>query len=98
MTDILESIRRILVPIHKEGYPFIAIALVLAVLLGSWWSPFGWIGAILTVWVCYFFRDPQRVTPVRDGLVVSPADGRVSLITTAVPPAELGMPAAPMLR
>ncbi len=98
MTDILESIRRIIVPIHKEGYPFIAIALVLAFLLGSLWSPLGWIGAILTVWVCYFFRDPPRVTPVREGLVISPADGRVSLITTAVPPAELDLPPEPMKR
>ena len=62
------------------------------------WSPLGWIGAILTVWVCYFFRDPPRVTPLRDGLVVSPADGRVSLITTAVPPAELDLPPEPMTR
>jgi phosphatidylserine decarboxylase len=98
MTDILESIRRILVPIHKEGYPFIAIAAVLAFLLGSWWSPFGWIFGIITLWVCYFFRDPQRVTPIRDGLVVSPADGRVSLITTAIPPAELDLPQEPMTR
>ncbi len=98
MSDILESIRRIIVPIHKEGYPFIAIALVLAILLGSLWSPLGWIGAILTIWVCYFFRDPQRVTPVREGLVISPADGRVSLITTAVPPAELDLPQEPMKR
>jgi phosphatidylserine decarboxylase len=98
MTDILESIRRIIVPIHKEGYPFIAIALVLAFLLGSLWSPLGWIGAILTAWVCYFFRDPPRVTPVREGLVISPADGRVSLIATAVPPAELDLPPEPMKR
>jgi phosphatidylserine decarboxylase len=98
MTDILESIRRILVPIHKEGYPFILIAAVATLLLGSWWSPLGWIGTILTVWVCYFFRDPQRVTPIRDGLVVSPADGRVSLIATATPPAELDLPPEPMTR
>jgi phosphatidylserine decarboxylase len=98
MTDILESFRRVLVPIHKEGYPFIAIAAVVTLLLGSWWSPLGWIGAIITGWVCYFFRDPPRVVPVREGLVVSPADGRVSLITTVVPPAELDLPSEPMTR
>src|SRR5689334_15073098 len=98
MSDILESIRRILVPIHKEGYPFIAIALAATVILAWLWSPLGWIGAIFTVWVCYFFRDPPRVTPLRDGLVVSPADGRVSLITTAVPPVELDLPREPMTR
>jgi phosphatidylserine decarboxylase len=98
MSDILESMRRILVPIHREGYPFILIGLVATILLAMLWSPLGWIGTILTVWVCYFFRDPPRVTPIRDGLVVSPADGRVSLITTAVPPAELDLPAEPMTR
>jgi phosphatidylserine decarboxylase len=98
MTDVLDSIRRILVPIHKEGYLFIAIAAVLTFLLGSFWSPLGWLGAILTAWVCYFFRDPERITPLRDGLVISPADGRVSLITTAVPPAELELPQEPMTR
>lgn len=98
MSDILDSMRRVLVPIHKEGYPFIVIALIATLLLGSWWSPLGWVGAILTIWVCYFFRDPPRVTPIREGLIVSPADGRVSLITTAVPPAELNLPHEPMTR
>jgi phosphatidylserine decarboxylase len=98
MTDILESMRRLFVPIHKEGYPFILIALVATIVLALLWSPLGWIGTILTVWVCYFFRDPPRVTPIRDGLVVSPADGRVSLITTAVPPVELDLPPEPMTR
>ncbi len=99
MTDILESMRRIIVPIHKEGYPFILIGLFVTILLAIFaWSPLGWISAILTVWVCYFFRDPLRVTPIREGLVVSPADGRVNLITTAVPPAELDLPPEPMTR
>ncbi len=98
MNDILASMRRILVPIHKEGYPFILIALFATIVLAWLWSPLGWVGAILTVWVCYFFRDPPRVTPVREGLVISPADGRVNLITTAVPPAELDLPPEPMTR
>jgi phosphatidylserine decarboxylase len=98
MSDILESIRGVLVPIRKEGYPFIAIAAVAALLLGQLWSPLGWILAVITLWICYFFRDPPRVTPMRDGLIISPADGRVSLITTAVPPAELELPAEPMTR
>jgi phosphatidylserine decarboxylase len=99
MTDILESMRRIFVPIHREGYPFIVVGLILALVLGHWvWAPLGWLFAVLTLWVCYFFRDPVRVTPVRDGLVVSPADGRVSMIVTAVPPAETGLPAEPMTR
>jgi phosphatidylserine decarboxylase len=96
--SILDSVRKLIVPIHREGYPFIAIAAVASVVLGHLWDPFGWIGAIITLWVCYFFRDPPRVTPQRDGLIVSPADGRVSMIAQAVPPPELGMPAEPMTR
>ena len=68
-------------PIHKEGYPFIAIAAVRRVLLGSWWSPLGWIGAHPhPLGLLLLPRSRTRVTPLRDGLVVSPADGRVSLI------------------
>ncbi|MGO4704446.1 phosphatidylserine decarboxylase [Microvirga sp. 2MCAF38] len=98
MSGILDSIRRIVVPIHKEGYPFILIGLIATFFVGWLWSPLAWIGAIITTWICYFFRDPARVTPIRQGLVVSPADGRVSLIMTAVPPAELELPQEPMTR
>ncbi len=98
MYDIYESVRRLFVPIHKEGYPFIVIALVLALVLGQLWEPLGWILFVVTLWVCYFFRDPERVTPTRPGLVISPADGRVSMITTAVPPSETGLPPEPMTR
>jgi phosphatidylserine decarboxylase len=98
MSDIYESIRRLFVPIRREGYPFIAIAFVAAVLLGFVWVPLFWTLLIVTLWICYFFRDPERVTPVREGLVVSPADGRISMIVNAVPPVEMGLPEAPMLR
>ncbi|WP_286134374.1 phosphatidylserine decarboxylase [Methylobacterium sp. Leaf123] len=98
MTDLIETIRRTLVPIHKEGYPFILIGIVLTVVLGYFSQFFGWIFLILTLWVCYFFRDPERVVPVGDGLIVSPADGRVNLISTVLPPAELDLSHEPMLR
>ena len=62
------------------------------------WTPLGWLGALATAWCAYFFRDPQRVTPVREGLIVSPADGRVSLIANAVPPPELGLSDKPLPR
>jgi phosphatidylserine decarboxylase len=98
MNDIVQSIRRIFVPIRKEGYPFIAIAFVLGVALGFLWKPLFWLFAVLTVWVVYFFRDPPRTTPIREGLVVSPADGRISMITTVMPPPETGLSDAPLLR
>ena len=98
MNDLLATIRRTLVPIHKEGYPFILIGIVLTVLAGTFSQFFGWVFLILTLWVCYFFRDPERVTPVGDGLVVSPADGRVNLISTVLPPPELDLPPVPMTR
>jgi phosphatidylserine decarboxylase len=96
--SILDSVKKLFVPIHKEGYPFIAIAAVSSLILGHLWSPFGWVGLIITIWICYFFRDPPRTTPQRDGLVISPADGRVSMIVQAAPPPEVGLPADPMTR
>ncbi|MGL9618421.1 phosphatidylserine decarboxylase [Bradyrhizobium sp. U531] len=96
--SILDSIQRQIPPIHKEGYPFIGIFALVSIFLMWLWSPLGWIGTILTVWCALFFRDPVRVTPVREGLVVSPADGRVSMITMALPPAELGLGDRPLQR
>ncbi|KZL17804.1 Phosphatidylserine decarboxylase proenzyme [Pseudovibrio axinellae] len=96
--SLADSISKTLVPIHKEGYPFIAIAAVLTIVLGWIWSPLFWIGLILTGWVCYFFRDPPRVTPVVEGLVVSPADGTVCLMGSAVPPRELDLGDQPLMR
>jgi phosphatidylserine decarboxylase len=96
--SLVDSVRRLIVPIHKEGYAFIAIGIVAMLVLGSLWRPFGWIAALITIWICYFFRDPARVTPQREGLVVSPADGRVSQIASAVPPKELDLPEEPMTR
>jgi phosphatidylserine decarboxylase len=96
--SIAASIRSQLVPIHREGYPFIGIFALVTLILFWLWPPFGWIGIALTVWCALFFRDPLRVTPVRDGLLVSPADGRISMVTQAAPPPELGMGDAPLPR
>jgi len=96
--SVIKSIRSQLAPIHPEGFPFVG-GLALASLVLFWlWAPLGWIGTVLTVWCAYFFRDPTRVTPVRNGIVVSPADGRVSRIINAVPPPELGMGTKPLTR
>jgi phosphatidylserine decarboxylase len=96
--SIADSIRGQIPPIHPEGYPFIG-AFALASLILFWiWSPLGWIGTVLTVWCALFFRDPKRVTPQGEGIVVAPADGRVSLIVQAVPPPELGLGDRSLLR
>ena len=96
--SIADSIRNTLVPIHKEGYPFIAAFGGAAIVLGLLWQPLFWIGLALTAWCAYFFRDPERVTPVDDRLVISPADGIVSSVGPAVPPRELGLGTDEMLR
>jgi phosphatidylserine decarboxylase len=56
------------------------------------------LGVVLTLWCIYFFRNPVRVTPTREGLVVSPADGMVLMIVAAPPPLELSMGDAPLMR
>ena len=85
-------------PMHPEGRKFVAIFAAVTLVLFLIWEPLGWIGVLLTVWCYYFFRDPERVTPSRPDLVISPADGVVSLIEPAVPPAELGMEDRPLTR
>lgn len=89
--SIIESVRKQMAPIHPEGYLFIGIFALVSLVLFIIWRPLGWIGVVLTLWCIYFFRDPVRVTPVRDGLVIAPADGKVSSVALAVPPAELGL-------
>ncbi|GAB4186773.1 MAG: phosphatidylserine decarboxylase [Thalassobaculales bacterium] len=85
----MSAFRAVIVPIHREGWPFVGAFALAALVLGLIASPLGWIGAILTAWCAYFFRDPPRVTPSRAGLVISPADGVVQSIGPAVPPPEL---------
>jgi phosphatidylserine decarboxylase len=96
--SVTASIRQQLTPIHREGYPFVAGFAVATLVLFWLWPPLGWLGAIATLWCVYFFRDPERVTPIREGIVVAPADGRVCQVVNAVPPRELELGERPLPR
>ncbi len=98
LDDVTKSIRGAMVPIHPEGRIFIAAFAIVAFILFLIWQPLGWLGAGLTIWCALFFRDPDRVTPLREGLVVSGADGVVCDVKAAVPPPELGLGAEPLPR
>ena len=96
--SLFNTVRNTIVPVHKEGYPFIAAFFVASLILGWIFKPLFWVGLILTLWCAYFFRDPERMTPQDDDLVISPADGKVSSVQMVVPPAELNLGSLPMLR
>ena len=88
----------VLVPIAREGWPFIAIFGLVSLILYFVYAPLGWIGLVLTLWCVYFFRNPNRVTPEREGLIISPADGIVQMIAEMSPPEELDMGSEPVVR
>ena len=92
MKTIDISWRRYILPnIHNEGWKFVGIFAAITALLAMIWQPLAWIGLVLTVWCFYFFRDPERVTPDKPDLVVSPADGTIQMITKVKAPEELGL-------
>jgi len=96
---IIDSIKSGIAPVHKEGWRFIAI-FVAATLLLFWLSlwPLAYVGIVLTAWCAYFFRDPDRVTPLNESLLIAPADGRISAIEAVIPPPELDLPREKMTR
>ena len=88
---IVKSIREAIPPIHREGWPFIAATIAIAIVFAFLFKPLFWVLLVLAAWMALFFRDPPRVVPTAPGLVVSPADGRVEPIVRAAPPPELGL-------
>lgn len=96
--SLVKTIRSTFVPVHRDGWKFVAAFFVVSVVLGLLWEPLFWAGLVLTLWCAYFFRDPERMTPQDDDLVISPADGRVSSIQMVTPPDELNLGNQPMLR
>jgi phosphatidylserine decarboxylase len=97
--NLASTMRMVLARPHPAGLPFIwagaAVAVLGGLILGGWLF---WPGALFTAFCLYFFRDPDRVTPTRRGVVVAPADGRVVSIMPAVPPAELSLGEEPRWR
>lgn len=96
--SLADTVRNTFVPVHRAGWPFVAGFAAVTVVFGFFSTHLFWIGLILTAWCAYFFRDPQRVTPLDERFVISPADGMVSAVGPAVPPRELGLGDAQMLR
>ena len=96
--SLAASIRVVVAPPHKAGWPFIGIGAAVAV-IGLFTSPIlVWLGVAFAAFCLYFFRDPERITPTRPGLLIAPADGHVTMVDMAVPPAELGLDGAPRWR
>jgi len=90
MNDLINSIKKVIFPpIHPAGYPFIAISAVLMIILMNICSFLGFVGLVIACWCIYFFRNPVRITPVKEGLVISPADGMVQMIVETELPPEL---------
>lgn len=83
---------------HPAGRPFIGLALVITLLSFLWGGAIFFICLVLTAWCFYFFRDPERVTPQGEGLIISPADGRVVAVREVVPDVDLGLGNEPRTR
>ena len=96
--SLFDSILGAFVPVHPDGFKFVAAASLATLILFALAPPLGWLGAIATAYCAYFFRDPPRVTPARAGLVVSGADGNVTAVGAAVPARELQLGSDPLTR
>ena len=84
-------LEKIFPKLHQEGYKFLVISGVLTLILWSISDFFGFIFTLITIWVYYFFRDPERSIIEDENYLVSPADGRISAIQEINGPVELGL-------
>ena len=84
-------LEKIFPKLHQEGYKFLAISAVLTLILWFISDFFGFIFILITIWVYYFFRDPERTIINDDSYLVSPADGVISSIKETNGPLELGL-------
>ena len=91
MRDSICNFLKELPPVHKEGWVFVLIFLLAALLLWQIWAFLGVLGFTATLWCAWFFRDPARVVSTRKDSIVSAADGKVTAITRIVPPEEMGL-------
>ena len=94
----MNMMKVIAVPMHPEGRKFVAIFAAITAALWLVWEPLFWLGFGMTVWCYYFFRDPVRSVAQKPGLILSPADGVISLITKTVPPTEMLLGDKPLTR
>ena len=87
----MNMISKIFPKIHTEGYKFIVIAAIVTIVLLFFSGFLGLISFLLTVWVYYFFRDPERVIIEDNNFLVSPADGEVVYVDEVDGPKEVGL-------
>ena len=92
------SLKLVLAPPHRAGWPFIAGGAVVMLVGLVWTGWLAWLGAIFALFCLYFFRDPERVVPTRPGLFVAPADVHIVSVEMAAPPEELGLGDTPRWR
>jgi len=84
-------LEKIFPKIHSEGYKFLAIAIIATIILYLLSSFLGLVGLVLSIWVYYFFRDPERISINNENYLTSPADGEVLMVHEVDGPKELGL-------
>ncbi|MDX2264556.1 MAG: phosphatidylserine decarboxylase [Hyphomicrobiales bacterium] len=94
--SLIDTVLSTFAPVHRDGHKFIGLGALVTLLLFLLWAPLGWLAALITAFIAYFFRDPDRATPLRPGLVVAPADGRIVAVGPRKPLKELGLGEEPM--